>query len=109
MDILIFQKADSVLPVVKFSSPPLRGLVIDGDKLRMKFPENCNVRSQDLAPIYYDAGQFYCMKISALLREVQMFCENTLPIELSEMEAQDIDNIDDWKLAELKYRMLHRV
>ena len=28
------------------------------------------------------------------------------PIVISEMEAQDIDNEDDWKIAELKYKML---
>ncbi|MDR1361741.1 MAG: pseudaminic acid cytidylyltransferase [Holosporaceae bacterium] len=109
MALLISKNVDSVLPVARFSYPPMRGLVIDNDKLRMKFPENYNVRSQDLEPIYHDAGQFYCMKTDALLREAKVFCENTLPIELSEMEVQDIDGIDDWKMAELKYKMLHHV
>jgi N-acylneuraminate cytidylyltransferase len=109
MTMLISRKADSVLPVVKFSYPPMRGLIMDGDKLQMKFPENYNVRSQDLEPIYHDAGQFYCLEIEALLREGKLFCQNTLAIQLSEMEVQDIDDIDDWKMAELKYKMLNHV
>lgn len=28
------------------------------------------------------------------------------PIILSEYEVQDIDNRDDWKMAEMKYRFL---
>ena len=109
MEKLISSGADSVLPVVRFSYPPMRGLVLRDDKLRMLFPENYNVRSQDLEPMYHDAGQFYCIKIDSLIREEKMFCENTLPIELPEIEVQDIDTMDDWNLAELKYRILHNV
>ena len=32
--------------------------------------------------------------------------EKTVPLVLSEMEIQDIDTEEDWKLAELKYRLL---
>ena len=32
--------------------------------------------------------------------------EDILPLELSELEVQDIDNEVDWKLAELKYNLL---
>ncbi|MDR0556232.1 MAG: pseudaminic acid cytidylyltransferase [Holosporaceae bacterium] len=106
MELLIMKNADSVLPVVKFSYPPLRGLVIRDQKLRMLFPENYERRSQDLEPMYHDAGQFYCMKTDALVKECGLFCKNTLPIELSDLEVQDIDTMDDWKVAELKYRML---
>ena len=31
-----------------------------------------------------------------------------VPIIVSEMEVQDIDNENDWKLAELKYSLLKR-
>jgi N-acylneuraminate cytidylyltransferase len=109
MELLISGGSDSVLPVVKFSYPPLRGLVIRDNKLQMLFPENYDKRSQDLESIYHDAGQFYCLKSSALIRENKMYCANTTPIELSEIEVQDIDTIDDWKMAELKYRMLNNV
>ena len=30
-----------------------------------------------------------------------------LPLELSELEVQDIDNEVDWKLAELKYQLIN--
>jgi N-acylneuraminate cytidylyltransferase len=31
---------------------------------------------------------------------------NILPLEISEMEVQDIDNITDWEIAEIKYRKM---
>ena len=31
----------------------------------------------------------------------------TLPFVMSELEVQDIDTEEDWKLAELKYRLMH--
>ena len=32
--------------------------------------------------------------------------ERTVPLVLSEMEIQDIDTPEDWRLAEMKFRLL---
>ena len=106
MNLLIENNIDSVLPIVKFSYPPQRCLVIRDDKVEMLYPENYNVRSQDLEPLYHDCGQFYCLKTKSLIEQEKLFCKNTLPIILPESEVQDIDNEEDWKIAEMKYRIL---
>ncbi len=106
MELLISSGADSVVPIVKFSYPPQRSLVQRNGEVKMLWPENYNTRSQDLEPIYHDAGQFYCLKIESLKKEMKLFCRRTLPIVLSDSEAQDIDTGDDWKEAEIKYRIL---
>jgi len=31
---------------------------------------------------------------------------NILPLVVSEMEVQDIDNQTDWEIAEMKYRLM---
>ena len=31
---------------------------------------------------------------------------NIIPMVVDEMEVQDIDNLTDWKIAELKYKLL---
>jgi len=108
MELLVEKDVDSVLPVVKFSYPPQRCLVERDGKIKMLYPENCNVRSQDLEPYYHDVGQFYCVKTSSLIREEKLFCENTLPIILQESEVQDIDTLEDWKIAEMKYKILNQ-
>lgn len=109
MDLLIKKGVDSVLPVVKFSYPPQRGLIIRDEKVQMLHPKNYDMRSQDLEPYYHDAGQFYCLKSSSLIREKKLYCENTLPIILPESEVQDIDNEEDWKIAEIKYKILKNI
>jgi N-acylneuraminate cytidylyltransferase len=106
MDLLLSSGADSVLPIVKFSYPPQRCLVIRNGAAEMLYPENYNVRSQDLEPIYHDAGQFYCSKAESLKTELKLYCKRTLPIVLTDSEVQDIDTEEDWKEAEIKYRIL---
>ena len=59
MMLLEQEKSDCVIPVVKFSFPPQRCVVINQGRLTPKWPENMKVRSQDLEPFYHDCGQFY--------------------------------------------------
>lgn len=98
--------ADALIPVVPFSYPPLRGLVIQENQVSMKWPEYTFTRSQDLETIYHDCGQFYFIRTDALIREKNMMCQKMIPMVMSEFEVQDIDNEMDWELAELKYRLL---
>lgn len=99
-------KYDSVMPVTPFSFPPLRGMVMEGDKLSYKWEEYEDSRSQDLETIYHDCGQFYVLDAKTFMQTKKMVTDNTGAIEISEMEMQDIDNEIDWKLAELKYELL---
>ena len=70
--------------------------------------EHLITRSQDLEPSFHDAGQFYSFKVCDLISKQKLLTDNTGHIELLEMEAQDIDNLVDWELAELKYNMIYR-
>ena len=106
MEKLISESADSVVPVVRFSYPPQRGLVISNGSLRMIHPENYNVRSQDFEPLFHDTGQFYCFRSDALKAEGNLFCGRALPVVLAQNEVQDIDSEEDWLAAEVKYRIL---
>lgn len=98
--------ADAVVPVVRFSYPIQRAVKIERGELKMFWPENYNARSQDLEPAYHDAGQFYFLTTKALLSQHVLFAKRTVPMELKESEVQDIDNEEDWKLAEIKYQIL---
>ena len=106
MRLLINSGADSVIPVVRFSFPPQRGFVIKSDNLQMLYPEHLTTRSQDLQPMYHDAGLFYCVNIISFMIQRKLLMLHSLPLILPEEEVQDIDNEEDWKIAELKYRIL---
>lgn len=95
-----------LMPVVRFSFPPQRGMVLKGDELVLKWPENRNVRSQDLEPLYHDCGQFYCYNVNKFIEARGQFTSGIIPFEMPESEVQDIDNLEDWKLAEIKYKIM---
>ncbi len=98
--------ADSLIPVVRFSYPPQRAMEVHDGRLVFRQPENLKKRSQDLEPHFHDAGQFYVVRSESFFKNHGIMVGDILPMELSELEVQDIDNEVDWKLAELKYRLL---
>jgi len=99
---------DSVFPIVAFSYPVWRSLIIDKDnRVKMQWPEFYNSRSQDLHTLYHDAGQWYWFGSEVLLREKRLYMNNSNGLILEETKVQDIDNMIDFKLAELKYKLLN--
>lgn len=99
---------DSVFPVMSFGFPIQRALSRGGDnKVTFFYPEFSLSRSQDLEQSYHDAGQFYWMNVNACMAQQKILTDNTGSIEISELEGQDIDNEVDWRLAELKYKLLN--
>lgn len=105
-EVLEEKGADSLMPVVRFSFPPQRGMIVKDGHIGYKYPEFMNSRSQDLEPMYHDCGQFYFCKTDAFLKYNTLVTPNTMPLEMPEEEVQDIDNLSDWELAELKYKLL---
>jgi len=94
---------DSVRTTTPFSFPVQRAeRYIDG-KTEYIWPEYEKSRSQDLEAAYHDTGQFYWVTF-----EKGMHSTNGYRIIIPNIEVQDIDNEDDWKLAELKYQLLKK-
>jgi pseudaminic acid cytidylyltransferase len=105
-EVLLRDDADAVFQVVRYSTPIQRALKIEGGFLRMIQPENMKIRSQDLMPAYHDSGQFYWFNVQRFLVCKHLFMEHAVPMEVSDLEVQDIDNEEDWKIAEMKYQLL---
>jgi len=101
------KKYSSVFPVIPFSYPIWRSLKIENEKLSMNFPKYENSRSQDLPVAYHDAGQFYFSETEVILNKESLFNTNSYGIIIDELEGQDIDNLTDWAIAEMKYKLLH--
>lgn len=102
-------EAEAAFTCVEYSYPIQRSLAINEQgRIGMKFPEFAKARSQDLQKSYHDAGQFYFTTVKALRRCGSLWGPDTMPIILPEMEVQDLDTLQDWELAELKYQFLHR-
>lgn len=103
----MLKQAESVMPVVAFSYPVQRGLVIDSQgHIGYKWKEYAAARSQDLEKIYHDCGQFYACRTEAFFREGTTDTPAMIPLILPEMEVQDIDTLEDWAIAEVKYQKM---
>ena len=96
----------NVVPMMQFSFPPQRGMVLKGGFMRPVDPIAIEMRSQDLEPIFHDSGQFYWCKTEYFLKNKSVLSECTVPYLVSELEVQDIDNESDWRLAEIKYQLM---
>lgn len=107
-DMMIEKNANGAMPVVQFSYPIQRALKIDDNKISMIQPEHLKSRSQDLMKTYHDAGQYYWYKVDAFRNEQNIMMLNPIAIVTPEDEVQDIDTLEDWKMAEIKYELLKK-
>lgn len=93
----------SIIPVVQFSYPILRSFKMDKNHgIDYNWPEYAKSRSQDLPAAYHDSGTFYWHKVD-LWMSGQI---SRGGIVVSEETVQDIDTEQDWKMAEIKYKIL---
>jgi len=106
--IMTLNNFDTVFPVVCYSNPIQRALKLKGNNVIMAEPNFQNHRSQDLEKFYFDAGQFYWAITHKLIDQKKLFTNNSGCMILDELEAHDIDNEIDWKIAELKYSLKNK-
>ena len=106
-DLIKMKLYDVVYPITEFSYPILRSVIIDNlGNVKMKWPEYANSRSQDLEKHFHDCGQWYWYNNSGLLNNR---FENIKPVIIDNIGVQDIDNLSDWKLTEMKYIIINNL
>lgn len=104
-EIMVARRAAGAMPVVQYSYPIQRALKISHDTISMREPQHLRSRSQDLEPMYHDAGQYYWYRTADFLKNPNIMTSDPVAIITPEEEAQDIDTLDDWEMAEMKYRL----
>ena len=88
-----------------YDFPIWRGFEIIEGKAKMIFPEYMEKRSQDLKEAYHDAGQFYWKKLNC---SQKFHFNGSIPIIIPRYLTQDIDTMEDFKLAEIMYKVLQK-
>jgi pseudaminic acid cytidylyltransferase len=93
--------ADYCFPVTEYPSAVQRALkrLSDG-KIQPFYPEFEKIRTQDLEPAYYDAGQFYWGKSQAWLTNPKVHSDG-LGYTIPNWRVVDIDTPEDWERAEI--------
>ncbi|MFP6011826.1 pseudaminic acid cytidylyltransferase [Helicobacter pylori] len=99
------ENTDYVFTCAPFSASPYRSFSLENG-VQMAFKEHSNTRTQDLKTLYHDAGLLYMGKAQAFKEMRPIFSPNSIALELSPLEVQDIDTLEDLELAKLKYSHL---
>lgn len=107
LEILETSQADYAFSVTSYAFPIQRAIrITSNNRIEMFQPDHFNTRSQDLEEAWHDAGQFYWGKASAWLEGKPVFTHGATPIRLPRHRVQDIDSLEDWRRAELMFKIL---
>ncbi len=94
-----------VISVGRHRSPHERSLEArPHDLMAVAHPENLLTRTQDLPVRYFDAGKFYIAPASLWKWQETMMSEPFTPYFLPEWATVDIDEPEDWPLAEALHK-----
>ena len=106
---LLTCKSDYCFSATSFAFPIQRAIKLQNDSVEMFYPEHFETRSQDLEEAYHDAGQFYWGTPQAWCENKMIFSKNSSTVILPRYLVQDIDTLEDWKRAELMYKVLNKI
>jgi len=99
--------AHMAFSVTSMPFPIQRTFKITGNgRCEMFTPEHFMTRSQDLEEAYQDAGQFYWENLHKQFSDIP-FGQDSIPVVLPRYLVQDIDTLEDWKRAEIMYKVIN--
>ena len=102
------KRGNFVLSAIKYNHPIQRSFLENNKKIKLNFPEKIASRTQDLKNNYHDAAQFYLASKKNWIRSKSIISNKASFVELSKLEAHDIDELDDWKYAELLFKFKNK-
>ena len=74
----------------------------------LKKKQKLYIRRQDISPLYFLEGSIYISKVSTLLKRKTWYHEKTQAFEIEKWKSLEIDDIDDFKLAEFYSKRLKK-
>jgi pseudaminic acid cytidylyltransferase len=104
--ILKKNKRNFVFPIAEYTHPIQRAFKLSKKNKLIFFRKKYELtRTQDLIKSYHDAGQFYWGSFTNWLSKKKMH-SNGIGLPIPKWRAVDIDNLQDWKRAELLFKVL---
>jgi pseudaminic acid cytidylyltransferase len=97
------KKNDLIFSAIKYPHPIQRSIKLHKGKLKINNSSSMKKQTQKFNEDYYDVGQFYLAKPKKWLDKNSLFTTKSKFIEFFRNECTDIDNIEDWKLAEILF------
>lgn len=104
--ILKKNKKKFVFPITEYAHPIQRAFkLIKKNKLIFFKKKHELSRTQDLVKSYHDVGQFYWGTVTNWLSKKKLH-SNGIGLPIPKWRVADIDNLHDWKRAELLFKIL---
>jgi pseudaminic acid cytidylyltransferase len=105
LKILKYNKKNFVIPVTEYTHPIQRSFSLNKKKqISFFFKTYFLKRTQDLTKSFHDAGQFYWGATNTWLSKKQIL-PNSIAFQIPKWRSVDIDNLEDWKKAELLFKI----
>ncbi|MDA8918522.1 pseudaminic acid cytidylyltransferase [Candidatus Pelagibacter sp.] len=73
--------------------------------IKKNFPNSMIKRTQDIKKVFHDAAQFYLGWSKSWENKLDIFHKNSKFISFSKLSSVDIDDHEDWKMAELLWKV----
>ena len=108
-NLMLWGNHDCVFPVAKAPYPYQRLMYFEGDRVKYVFPVFRDTPSNDWKDTYTIVGTFFWLKVSSLKHNKTLIPDNSGALVINSWEAIDIDTVDDWEYAEVKYRVLQEM
>jgi len=107
---LLSTKTEYVFSAVRYSHPIFRSFKNEGNNTPKPIFKNNNEKkhTHQLSSSYHDAAQFYLGWASSWRKKKKIFSKKSRFIELNTLKTQDIDNFEDWQIAEFKYKKFYK-
>ena len=97
-----------IFPVTNYSHPIDRAFRLNkSNEIKFLKKENANKNTQTFQESFHDAGQFYWGKKNTWLKNIFLHT-NGIGYKIPNFRVVDIDNLNDWKKAEIVYKGLKK-
>ncbi|WP_440650517.1 acylneuraminate cytidylyltransferase family protein [Candidatus Pelagibacter sp. HIMB1495] len=94
-----------ILPVTEYPAPLEWAFKLVKNKKLIPVKKSFyKIRSQDLSKSYFDTGNFVAIPINHFKKKIIDFDKHYVGLEIPKYRSIDIDDFDDWKLAEKIYK-----
>ncbi len=102
------KKIDFLIAVTKYSYPVQKSFYLKNNMIKLLQSSKHSTASQTLRETYHDAGQFYWARTKTWLKKKSILNNNSFAFKLPQLRVQDIDNINDWKIAEKLFKLKYK-
>ena len=96
------------MPIKKFPSPIERRLQIDETHSRISIyePATANLSTQNFQKFWYDISEFYVAKAMTWMQAKDLYTKS-VGFDVKNHLTMDINDLDDWELAEQMFANLN--